>query len=353
MCLQKAFLIAGGQRTGIEYPSPANLSTWNRLSNWKAVKNMINQLLSKARSEGFTSPQKASDTRAEQEQSMLRAYGIELEKKSEIPPVSNTGMPVIGPENGTANTSCGRRTIKEVQYEYGANHKFQTKTLTPSQCVGKNSCSTVVNNALLGDPAPGIAKKFTATPVCNQSNTVIRGNSANGQERATANINCGSGRISQVEYKYGKNDKYTTQVLTPSQCVDRQSCSTDVNNGLLGDPNPGVFKDFTVTPLCDMPYTYKGCWGDNGIPNGPNVGRAIPHRLNNVGSIDECYKQAKSHGYDIFGNQFNGECWGGKSSELKTDDPRNPLWKRYGGLDEKVCGPLGTAHNNKVFKIIN
>jgi len=357
-CVQRQFLNSGGQKSGTHYPTASSMTeTWNKKANWKAVKDTINQLLATARAEGFMNSQQASTRRKNQEDSMVQGYGIGLESKSAIPPwpLNIRGTTVTGNENDTANINCGSGVISQVEYRYGKNDRYTTQTLTPSQCVGQNSCRTVVNNGLLGDPNPGIVKDFTATPICNTSYTTVRGTSVTGNENGVANINCGSGTIKNVEYRYGKNDRYTTQTLTPSQCVGQNSCSSVVNNGLLGDPNPGVYKDFTVTPNCNMPFEYKGCWGDNGFPNSvPPNGRALPKNLaiggGNIKSIEDCYGLAAANGYDTFGNQYYGECWAGKSTEMNTPETS---WRRYGGLPEDgTCGEIGTANNNKVFSIL-
>lgn len=43
-CLQKAFLRAGGQQAGSEYPMAQNVARWNGLGTWKAVLDSINAL---------------------------------------------------------------------------------------------------------------------------------------------------------------------------------------------------------------------------------------------------------------------------------------------------------------------
>ena len=47
-CLQKEFLRGGGQKTGTEYPSTANLAKWRRYSTWREFKGAIENLGTKA-----------------------------------------------------------------------------------------------------------------------------------------------------------------------------------------------------------------------------------------------------------------------------------------------------------------
>ena len=79
-------------------------------------------------------------------------------------------------------------------------------------------------------------------------------------------------------------------------------------------------------------YSYQGCWRDTG-------NRALPHRLRNVGSVAECATLAKQAGMDNFGLQYYGECWTGNNKD----------WDRYGPLNNRGCGALGSAWNNQVY----
>lgn len=79
-------------------------------------------------------------------------------------------------------------------------------------------------------------------------------------------------------------------------------------------------------------YTYQGCWRDSGP-------RALPHFLGNVRSVDKCATTSEKAGFNAFGLQYYGECWAGNNTD----------WNKYGKLDDKGCGELGTAWNNQVY----
>jgi hypothetical protein len=72
-CLQKAFLKAGGQKTGTMYPNSNTLNFWNSQSTWADVNNAIQTLYNNTK----------SSTRSTQEEGMKRFYGIKLENKTE------------------------------------------------------------------------------------------------------------------------------------------------------------------------------------------------------------------------------------------------------------------------------
>ena len=82
------------------------------------------------------------------------------------------------------------------------------------------------------------------------------------------------------------------------------------------------------------PYRNRGCWKDSG-------NRALPIRLGNVKSVNECYQLANQKGLRNFGIQYKGECWAGNNSN----------WNRYGNVDLASCLPLGTAWTNIVNSV--
>lgn len=79
-------------------------------------------------------------------------------------------------------------------------------------------------------------------------------------------------------------------------------------------------------------YVYKGCFRDNSD-------RKLKKRGNNVTSIEECKTQAINNNKNLFGLQFNGECWMGDSYNDATS-----LGQVY---DD--CGNLGTSWSNKLY----
>lgn len=71
-CLQKQFLRAGGQKTGLKYPSIANMNMWNSSNTWADVKTVISTLSANTK----------SSNRVIQEQAMKDYYGISLQNKT-------------------------------------------------------------------------------------------------------------------------------------------------------------------------------------------------------------------------------------------------------------------------------
>ena len=82
-------------------------------------------------------------------------------------------------------------------------------------------------------------------------------------------------------------------------------------------------------------YEFKGCYKDD--PRNGNT-RAIPQKVAQVKSIEECKKKASDLGVNTFGVQYGGECWVG------NDSP----YDKYGKADN--CGPLGGSAANLVFQ---
>jgi hypothetical protein len=70
-CLQRAFLMGGGQKTGRKYPSESNAAQWNSIGTWSQVKAAVKNLYNNTR----------SSDRVTQENAMMDYYGIQLENK--------------------------------------------------------------------------------------------------------------------------------------------------------------------------------------------------------------------------------------------------------------------------------
>lgn len=77
-------------------------------------------------------------------------------------------------------------------------------------------------------------------------------------------------------------------------------------------------------------YEYKGNFVDSGRP--------LPMRVANVGSVEDCYKQAVQRNQNMFGLQYYGECWLGNNAPYDRAGP-------FKG----DAGDLGVAYMNKVW----
>jgi len=104
-----------------------------------------------------------------------------------------------------------------------------------------------------------------------------------------------------------------------------------------GTPNVLPFNQSTFyAPVGSVKpaYTNRGCWKDAGD-------RALPMKLGNVKSVDECYRLADNKGMRNFGLQYQGECWAGNNSN----------WTRHGNVNLASCGTLGTSWTNIVHTV--
>jgi len=70
-CIQRAFLVGGGQKTGRKYPTAATFTEWNAVGTWSGVKAKVQSLMALTRSKD----------RTVQENAMMDFYGIRLQNK--------------------------------------------------------------------------------------------------------------------------------------------------------------------------------------------------------------------------------------------------------------------------------
>lgn len=107
-----------------------------------------------------------------------------------------------------------------------------------------------------------------------------------GCEGQTANIRCPEDQIlTGGTIRYGKWDntcsalssapRDTTKPL-PQDAIGKSSYSININNGLMGDPIYGVYKQFTVTPECRVPGSISAGSTPPMVLYGPWVGKDIP-----------------------------------------------------------------------------
>ena len=89
-----------------------------------------------------------------------------------------------------------------------------------------------------------------------------------------------------------------------------------------------------ITSLRD--FEFVGCFADVGGD------RAIPKLNGSVKTVAACRAIAEANKHDIFGLQYGGQCWTGKS-DIAFD--------RYGKAPANECnGPLGGNSANMVYK---
>ncbi|KAK3726389.1 hypothetical protein QZH41_016254, partial [Actinostola sp. cb2023] len=135
----------------------------------------------------------------------------------------------------------------------------------------------------------------------------------------------------------------------------------------------GMDKICRVDEPCSVSYKTLGCFadsmGDRVLPN--YIYNERDSTVSNYGNRDiewynwekymagfscRCAKRAKQLGYDLFGMQFYGECWAGKSGT--HDYARLGSSKKCRGDYYKPCGSLdrycsGEHETNFVFQIVD
>jgi len=100
-------------------------------------------------------------------------------------------------------------------------------------------------------------------------------------------------------------------------------------------PPVGYTAGATATYGESVPWTYQGCFNDGtkGQP-GPRV---LKNQIGQVNSASECQKLAMQKGYNVFGLQFNGECWADTDVAYASQGTR------------QNCTSLGPAWGNQVY----
>lgn len=83
-------------------------------------------------------------------------------------------------------------------------------------------------------------------------------------------------------------------------------------------------------------YTYQGCYNDNSS-------RTIPNQQKNVSSVKECSDIAQSLNQNVFGIQYNGQCFTGNNQN-------NAISLGYNDNYDS-CGTLGGSWTNLVYFI--
>jgi hypothetical protein len=342
-CLQKAFLRAGGQRTGSQYPTASTLSNW-QLSRWKDVKDRIATLAKNARQEGWTDINEISNRRKRQEESMGAFYGIGLESKWRIPETPATsaysGPLVTVLESCDSSSGPGKNLPGLGVFRSGVDFPVDSSYIkVPAGLIAVLTNVDGNTHSVIGPSEFSFCSRAGFNDRVRQIKVSMIGNSVNGWEGENANLECTSGTMTGINYKYGlwSAGVSSEKEVTHPDCSGKKACNVSLGNN-WGDPMYGTRKQWTATPMCNTPYNYRGCWTDT-------VDRALPVNLAiggaSVKSVDDCYELAKNGGYKNFGVQYNGECWAGN----------NDNWNRYGPGAPSECNtkPLGGFLTNQVY----
>jgi hypothetical protein len=298
-CLQKHFRRMGGQKTGASYPNTTNLAFYNKFSKWSDFKRYVQGLSDKTKSQD----------RSEQEYGMSHFYGITMQNKRNPLPYG----PEIAWKSGQVMVSCQRPLpIPEGYTRAGCINDEDNEML--DKWAERNGWT-------MGTPPPGYKK----VPNVDWHGNDIH-HTAGGQTVDLCQAECDK-RPNCVGYNFIHQGK---------DCWLKSNLQNRYEHG------PGVMDFYIKQPLqCKAPFAnppaevagwkYKGCWRDC------HQGRALPNRLNNVNSIEQCIAQAKARGYNTAGNQYFGECWAGNNTD----------WDKMGNAG--CCEPLGGGCTQQIY----
>jgi hypothetical protein len=244
-CLQKAFLRAGGQKTGTLYPSPNTMNKWNKYNSWLDVQNAINGLSSAA----------ASSNRGVQQKAITQFYGIELEDQSQavFGNVPNVEIFWFTPDNDVRNvnttfntTFLGRRIRSQIPIITGStglrgsqatqgSFAFITNIVVPSATKFNMKCTS--DSGFLVSTTP-IATQYSGSgkDVANQEFSAILPTYSPMNQITTANPwTAGAPAVTNVIYGYylgnGNTFKleYKIESGIPSVCGCYGTPSADGN----------------------------------------------------------------------------------------------------------------------------
>ena len=355
-CLQKAFLNGGGTTDGKIYPTASTLSYWNAFHTWGEVLNNINTLKSNMDSTDYTTQADAT----------WKMMGIAIKPPPPPPPpctanLPKTVIPVRGQIIGTIDFAANFRlafdlTPKGIVNDWGCILHF---TATGANCcengdrqpgiwfhpgqigamvfvVGninldmqggintmnkKSRIEVICKNDMMTVKVNDTMTKAYIKPRMNSRVTVYSGDPWYDAANAVIENLCFTDLDAYDYNKVYKQGEYVNQNSRPyslKQYVGLAGYAPDRPGDQLWQPNT-------------TPAAYQGCYRDKGD-------RALPTRLANVTSVQQCYDQAKSGNYNTFGLQYGGECWVGNNTD----------WGRYGKADGD-CGALGGSWTQQVY----
>lgn len=130
---------------------------------------------------------------------------------------------------------------------YGGSRGCDPTAAIARSCTGEASCSVAADNALCGDPEPGVVKQLRVVFRCGRQGA---SRTVEAVEGSAAVLGCTSLRIRAVVY--GEEEAFCDATAPfAAQCDGKDSCSLAIGNGLCGDPLPGVVKAAHVNFTCN------------------------------------------------------------------------------------------------------
>ncbi|OQR90780.1 hypothetical protein THRCLA_09207 [Thraustotheca clavata] len=177
-----------------------------------------------------------------------------------------------------------------VNYLQGSCQATNSMDIVSNTCIGHPACQVFASSAIFGDPCPGTDKSLSVQAVCTPSlpPNIIQASVNQGNSLF---LSCPAGdSISTIAFaSYGTPTNFdspswcnapTSLPIVKLQCVGKEFCLIDANNGVFGDPCPGTDKMLKVEAQCT---------NANWIGGSATEGVALklscqPHQL--IGSIE-------------------------------------------------------------------
>jgi len=196
------------------------------------------------------------------------------------------GEPIVGYLNSgessgqTVTLTC-KRGINAIAAIYGANCRRGDQGSLPGgerqdgpmkeDCYGEKRCNYNVNHLSIGDPCIGTVKDFYYAYTCNGNGYGVNVGSVGVNEASgqSFTIDCtGKGRVIKVANAiYGLNcglngkSELDVSLDVENECNGATTCTYNIDHTKLGDPCPGIVKDFVYTYQCVPPnMVYMDEW---------------------------------------------------------------------------------------------
>lgn len=156
-------------------------------------------------------------------------------------------MLLLGPLS-LASATAQEGGILILQAVYGSDSRSCDATAAVFRsCNGKAECSVAASNSLCGDPAPGVVKKLRVSFRCGRNGSDAIAEAIEHQKPLL--LSCDTLKVQAVAY--GERESFCDATAPiAARCDREESCTVEINNGLCGDPLPGIVKVAHVTFKC-------------------------------------------------------------------------------------------------------
>jgi hypothetical protein len=319
-CLQKVFLRMGGQKAGTAYPNTSSVSNFNKMTNWRAVKQHIQLISDKTKSQN----------RRTQQEGMMEFYGIRMQNRRNPLPYG----PEIAWADKRVTLSCQRPLPVPEGYSYFGCVDDETDDMLDkwAERNGWNMGTPPEPPYALSFPNPGEISLYVPSNDYVFAGKFVRIINPNGDSEQACRNTCSAEQDCKTYLNIGEIDNQRSICFTSDSADAHARRPIFIGNGLKSyTKNPPECKEpYGNPPPTVSGWNYKGCYGDN-----PD--RTLTTRLPNTNSTEECIANAKAQGFNTIGRQYFGECWAGN----------NTNWNRFGRIG--CCEPMGGPWNNQIY----